>query len=189
MFRYFMSICFCLLNMKKRSSCKVTRNIFFIHLQYNIRLLIDKEPHFSIFNEFKVMKNSIITFSILLSAMLLNSCMSLKVSEKTVKNSNVTSKSYSTSSKYSSRFANAPIELGMSKDTFIKNFGKPFTADKSMENGKILDTLYYNEMLYAGMWYNVTTAFIFEDNKLIKQTVEKEERSYNSCSCDKSKSK
>ena len=45
--------------------------------------------------------------------------------------------------------------------------------------------LFYKEELNKGTWYIITTAFTFIDDKLIKQEVVKEERTFQKCDCNK----
>ncbi|MEQ2674579.1 hypothetical protein AAAU73_18120, partial [Phocaeicola vulgatus] len=47
------------------------------------------------------------------------------------------------------------------------------------------EKLFYKEELNKGTWYIITTAFTFIDDKLIKQEVVKEERTFQKCDCNK----
>ena len=77
-----------------------------------------------------------------------------------------------------SKFSSENIKLGIDKNLFIKRFGKPF-------NKEISYTQDYKEELNKGTWYIITTAFTFIDDKLIKQEVVKEERTFQKCDCNK----
>lgn len=82
-----------------------------------------------------------------------------------------------------SMFSANQVELGMSKQDFIARHGNPFNQEASYgKDNKLEEKLLYKEELYSGVWYVVTTAFIFQDSKLIKQEV-KEERKYQDCDC------
>ena len=49
----------------------------------------------------------------------------------------------------------------------------------------LIRKLFYKEELNKGTWYIITTAFTFIDDKLIKQEVVKEERTFQKCDCNK----
>ncbi len=81
-----------------------------------------------------------------------------------------------------SLFSDNAVALGSSEESFIKKYGKPFTINKSIENGTQYDKLLYKEEVYKGTWYIVTTGFYFENRLLVKQEVVKEERMFlNDC--------
>ena len=83
-----------------------------------------------------------------------------------------------------SRFSDNALELGSNEESFIKKYGKPFTINKSIENGIQYDRLFYKEEIHKGTWYIVTTGFYFENKILVKQEVVKEERMFLN-DCDK----
>ena len=58
------------------------------------------------------------------------------------------------------------------------------TIGPASEN-KLEEKLFYKEELNKGTWYIITTAFTFIDDKLIKQEVVKEERTFQKCDCNK----
>lgn len=85
-----------------------------------------------------------------------------------------------------SKFSAENIELGMDKNIFIKKYGQPFNKEiLQTKDYQEKEILFYKEELNKGTWYIVTTAFTFIDNKLIKQEVVKEERTFQECNCDK----
>lgn len=85
-----------------------------------------------------------------------------------------------------SRFSTSNINLGMDKSVFIQKYGEPFTKEIShIQNRQEQEKLFYKEELYKGSWYIVTTAFTFIDNKLVKQEIVKEERTFQECDCNK----
>ena len=85
-----------------------------------------------------------------------------------------------------SKFSSENIELGIDKNLFIKRYGKPFNKEISYtQDHQENEKLFYKEELNKGTWYIVTTAFTFIDDKLIKQEVIKEERTFQKCNCNK----
>ena len=72
-----------------------------------------------------------------------------------------------------SRFTSEKIEIGMSKDEFLKICGKPFAKEMTTNryNNKPVERLLYQESLYSSEWYVLTSAFVFEDGQLISQVV------------------
>ncbi|WP_373201262.1 hypothetical protein [Phocaeicola vulgatus] len=84
-----------------------------------------------------------------------------------------------------SKFSSENIELGIEKNLFIKRYGKPLNKETSYtQDNQEKEKLFYKEELYKGTWYIVTTAFTFIDDKLIKQEVVKEERTFQKCDCN-----
>ena len=85
-----------------------------------------------------------------------------------------------------SKFSSENIKLGIDKNLFIKRFGKPFNKEISYtQDNHEKEKLFYKEELNKGAWYIITTAFTFIDDKLIKQEVVKEERTFQKCDCNK----
>lgn len=83
-----------------------------------------------------------------------------------------------------SKFSSENIELGIDKNLFIKRYGKPFNKEISYtQDHQEKEKLFYKEELNKGTWYIVTTAFTFIDDKLIKQEVIKEERTFQKYNC------
>lgn len=80
-------------------------------------------------------------------------------------------------------FSKTGVEIGMDKENFIREFGKPYSASvRKKENGDSLETLFYKEEINKGVWYIVTTSFVFINNKLVEQKFVKEERMFeNNC--------
>jgi hypothetical protein len=60
-------------------------------------------------------------------------------------------------------------ELGINKEEFIEKFGKPLNKDISKENGKLVEALYYVEILKG---IPVTTKFTFVNDTLVEQSNE-----------------
>lgn len=82
-------------------------------------------------------------------------------------------------SKTMSEFVKTNVELGITKDDFIKKFGEPYSINKGTnEKGDYQEVLFYKEQLYREDWYIVTTSFVFVNGKLEKQEVVKEERMF-----------
>lgn len=82
-------------------------------------------------------------------------------------------------SKTMSEFVKTNVELGITKDDFIKKFGEPYSINKGTnEKGDYQEALFYKEQLYREDWYIVTTSFVFVNGKLEKQEVVKEERMF-----------
>lgn len=84
-----------------------------------------------------------------------------------------------------SKFSVDTIELGITKKDFLDKWGKPFSQDRLLTSSNDLEEkLYYNEKMYIGDWYIVTTAFTFRNSKLIKQEIVKEEKLFSTaCEC------
>ena len=71
-----------------------------------------------------------------------------------------------------SKYVSEKIEIGMSKREFLKLFGDPFAKEMWVDsNNRPVERLLYQESLYDMAWYTLTTAFIFQDGKLIGQEV------------------
>lgn len=80
----------------------------------------------------------------------------------------------------SSKYTSEKIEIGMSKEDFIKLFGKPFAKEMTMDmNNRPLERLLYQESMFDSEWYTLTTAFTFQDGKLVSQEVIGKEYNYS----------
>ena len=67
-----------------------------------------------------------------------------------------------------SRFTSETVRLGMTKEQFVEQFGRPFKESFFRdEHGVLHETLYYKE--FMGSWYAVNTLFRFEDSVLVAQ--------------------
>ena len=78
-----------------------------------------------------------------------------------------------------SRFTSETVRLGMTKEQFVEQFGRPFKESFfRVEHGVLHETLYYKE--FMGSWYAVNTLFRFEDSVLVAQEQGDEERLYSS---------
>lgn len=84
-----------------------------------------------------------------------------------------------------SKFSNNKIELGITQQEFVSRYGKPYTQEITCTDNVIIKKLLYKESLYIGSWYVITTAFIFENERLVKQEVIKEVRQFQDCNCRK----
>ena len=73
------------------------------------------------------------------------------------------------SSIYTSKFSSEKVELGMSRSDFVKLFGAPFAKEMfTTPDNRKLERLLYREDLFDGLgWYNITTSFTFEGQKLV----------------------
>lgn len=60
------------------------------------------------------------------------------------------------------------IELGISKQKFILEFGSPLTKDLELRGDSLLERLYYVEFIDNVI---VTTSFTFLNDQLIKQSI------------------
>ncbi|WP_055096008.1 hypothetical protein [Gabonia massiliensis] len=88
--------------------------------------------------------------------------------------------------KQASKFVTSAISLGISKQDFLAKYGLPFSQEMNYnDNGQKEEKLLYKEELYKGSWYIVTTSFTFQNSKLIKQEIVKEERKFKDCDCEK----
>ena len=77
-----------------------------------------------------------------------------------------------------SRFTSETVRLGMTKEQFVEQFGRPFKESFFRdEHGVLHETLYYKE--FMGSWYAVNTLFRFEDSVLVAQEQGDEERLYS----------
>ena len=70
-------------------------------------------------------------------------------------------------------YSNDDVKIGDSKRSILEKYGKPYTQELELVDGKTVETLGYKESMRYG--YRVNTFFVFEDGKLIKkiQTEEK----------------
>lgn len=88
--------------------------------------------------------------------------------------------------KQASKFATSAIDLGISKQDFLAKYGLPFSQEMNYnDNGQKEEKFLYKEELYKGSWYIVTTSFTFQNSKLVKQEIVKEERKFKDCDCEK----
>lgn len=71
----------------------------------------------------------------------------------------------------------------MSKQDFISRYGKPYNQEISYVDSLVNEKLFYKEELYISGWYVITTAFHFENNRLVKQEIANEEKKYPICNC------
>lgn len=86
-----------------------------------------------------------------------------------------------------STFSKIPVELGVTQQEFINKYGKPYNQEISCIDNITRKKLLYKEELYIEGWYAITTAFYFENDKLVKQEVLKEESKFQDCNCQKAK--
>lgn len=84
-------------------------------------------------------------------------------------------------------FSKNQVELGVTQQQFISKYGKPYNQEISNNDNVTTIKSLYKEELYINGWYNITTAFYFENDKLVKQEVVKEERKFQECNCQKTK--
>lgn len=78
-----------------------------------------------------------------------------------------------------SDFVKTDVELGITKDGFIKKFCESYSINKEVnKEGDYQEVLFYKEELYREAWYIVTTSFVFVNGKLEKQEVVNEERMF-----------
>jgi len=80
--------------------------------------------------------------------------------------------------KHISEFSKDQVELGVSLQEFISKYGKPYDQEISYRDNITTKKLLYKEELYINGWYDITTAFYFENDKLVKQEVAKEEKKF-----------
>ena len=86
--------------------------------------------------------------------------------------------------KHISAFSKNQVEMGVTQQAFINKYGKPYNQEISCTDHITTIKLLYKEGLYVKDWYIITTAFYFENDKLIKQEVVKEERRFKNCNCN-----
>lgn len=71
-----------------------------------------------------------------------------------------------------SKYTSEKIEIGMSKKDFLKLFGEPYAKEMITDRyNRPVERMLYQESLYDQEWYTLTTAFVFQDGKLISQEV------------------
>ena len=70
-------------------------------------------------------------------------------------------------------YSNEDVNIGDSKQSVLEKYGRPYTQELELVDGKTVETLGYKESMHYG--YKVNTFFVFEDGKLVKkiQTEEK----------------
>lgn len=83
--------------------------------------------------------------------------------------------------KAATRFSDEKVVPGMTKKEFVAKFGKPYNRSFFTEDGVLYETLFYKEEMHTGAWFIVTTAFHFEDSRLVGQEIVNEERTYQRC--------
>lgn len=86
-----------------------------------------------------------------------------------------------------SAFSKKQVELGVTQQEFINKYGEPYNQEISCSDNITTKKLLYKEELYIDGWYAIATAFYFENDKLVKQEVLKEERKFQDCNCQKAK--
>lgn len=86
--------------------------------------------------------------------------------------------------KHISTFSKNQVEMGITQQAFINKYGKPYNREISYRDNITTVKLFYKEGLYVKDWYLITTAFYFENDKLVKQEVVKEERRFKNCNCN-----
>ena len=64
-------------------------------------------------------------------------------------------------------FSNEEIRIGDTKESIIKRYGKPYSQEMELVDGKTVETLGYKESMLYG--YKINTFFVFEDGKLVKK--------------------
>ena len=69
-------------------------------------------------------------------------------------------------------FSNEDIRLGDTRESVIKKYGKPYTQELELVDGKTFEIIGYKEMMHFG--YSINTFFYFEEGKLIKKIQEEE---------------
>lgn len=78
-----------------------------------------------------------------------------------------------------SRFTSETVRLGMTKEQFVEQFGRPFKESFFRdEHGVMQEPLSYNKSMPS--FYAVNTLFRFEDSVLVGQEQGDEERLYQS---------
>lgn len=71
-----------------------------------------------------------------------------------------------------SKFTSEVIEIGMSKNDFLTLWGNPYAKEMSTDMyNRPVERLLYQERLFDLAWYILTTAFTFQDGKLVRQEV------------------
>lgn len=70
------------------------------------------------------------------------------------------------------RYKNDDISLGDSKKLILKKYGRPYSQELELIDGKTIETLGYKEEMSWG--YKMNTFFVFEDGKLIRKLQEEE---------------
>ena len=84
----------------------------------------------------------------------------------------------------STRFTDDKVLPGMNRQEFVAKFGQPFNRSFFIDEYDVLhETLFYKEEIHSGAWFVVTTAFVFEDSRLIAQDVVREERTFTEKDC------
>ena len=66
------------------------------------------------------------------------------------------------------KYRNDDIRLGVTKESVILRYGKPYMQELEMKDGKIVETIGYKEWKNGG--FSVNTYFFFEDGLLVKKT-------------------
>lgn len=69
---------------------------------------------------------------------------------------------------YYTKYENKEIQIGESKESILRKFGRPYSEDLINEDGKLTEIFCYKESMPYG--YFLVTYFYFQNNKLIKKT-------------------
>lgn len=69
---------------------------------------------------------------------------------------------------YYTKYENKEIQIGESKESILRKFGRPYSEDLLYEDGKLTEILCYKESMPYG--YTLNTYFFFQNNTLIKKT-------------------
>ena len=81
----------------------------------------------------------------------------------------------------STRYKNDDISLGDSKESIIQKYGKPYSQEIELVDGKTIETIGYKERMRYD--YKINTYFVFEDGCLVRK-VQSEQRPRASFSVD-----
>lgn len=77
---------------------------------------------------------------------------------------------------HSTKYPNKEVTIGESKEDILKKYGKPFGESISIEDGNIIETIYYKERVFVSAYdYILSTYFYFQNSKLIKKEQKEEE--------------
>ena len=71
---------------------------------------------------------------------------------------------------YHTRYVNADISIGMTKEVVVSKYGRPYSEEMFIDEDELMEILSYKEILAYGSM--LKTSFFFRDGRLIRKTQE-----------------
>lgn len=74
----------------------------------------------------------------------------------------------SCASYYHTKYVNADVNIGMTKDALVAKYGQPYSEEMSEDEGTLTEVLSYKETWVDG--HELKTRFYFRDGRLVRKT-------------------